>query len=345
MMYFSWKRFSIAVIPRRRSSLRSLGVESSGRFAPSKRASALTPKRVPKGRILNQELGRRRDSRRRLLPALDGEESRGRRPRQKLRRPRSKWKPAGTVGKKTRVDEYADALLTLSGGDRGTRGHGSPPCREKTIFTSSERGDRSMFPFPGCRRERKENGRSKCRLRERGRERLVKGRSEAMFAIEVDCVAANLENREAPTMTLEDFSGQHVRLGPVETRDRDGLRYRKINLPTAHRPRKAPAAPIRDHDDLRTRRRHRQAGFPSRDGEGITSQNLPHASVMFDDFYERGGNCFDVAWVYGRGEREKLLGQWIDNRGVREELLRHHQGGPPASQFSRTRHAAVDGES
>jgi predicted dehydrogenase/aryl-alcohol dehydrogenase-like predicted oxidoreductase len=49
-------------------------------------------------------------------------------------------------------------------------------------------------------------------------------------------------------------------------------------------------------------------------------QTMPHAAVMFDDFYERGGNTFDTAFIYGGGTMEKLLGQWIKNRGLRNEV-------------------------
>jgi len=42
---------------------------------------------------------------------------------------------------------------------------------------------------------------------------------------------------------------------------------------------------------------------------------------MFDDFFERGGNCFDSAYIYGGGRCEKILGQWIKNRNIRERVV------------------------
>jgi aryl-alcohol dehydrogenase-like predicted oxidoreductase len=42
---------------------------------------------------------------------------------------------------------------------------------------------------------------------------------------------------------------------------------------------------------------------------------------MFDDFVERGGNTFDTAYIYGGGKTEPLLGQWMTNRGNRDELV------------------------
>ncbi|MFZ4682793.1 MAG: aldo/keto reductase [Terrimicrobiaceae bacterium] len=54
---------------------------------------------------------------------------------------------------------------------------------------------------------------------------------------------------------------------------------------------------------------------------GVDNQrNLPYLSAMADDFLERGGNAFDTAHIYGGGLQESLLGQWIENRGVREQV-------------------------
>src|SRR5690606_17953249 len=47
----------------------------------------------------------------------------------------------------------------------------------------------------------------------------------------------------------------------------------------------------------------------------------PHAAVMFDDWFERGGNAFDTAYVYGGGRPERLLGQWLAARGVRDQCV------------------------
>lgn len=48
---------------------------------------------------------------------------------------------------------------------------------------------------------------------------------------------------------------------------------------------------------------------------------MPHAAAVWDDYVERGGNAFDTAFVYGGGLQEKLLGQWIRNRGIRAQAI------------------------
>ncbi|WP_428940890.1 aldo/keto reductase [Fontivita pretiosa] len=54
---------------------------------------------------------------------------------------------------------------------------------------------------------------------------------------------------------------------------------------------------------------------------GVDNQKtFAHAAIMFDDYFERGGNTFDTAWGYGSGVCEQLLGQWIRLRGVRNDV-------------------------
>ena len=65
---------------------------------------------------------------------------------------------------------------------------------------------------------------------------------------------------------------------------------------------------------------------------GVDNQNtLQHAAVMFDAYYEVGGNCFDTAFVYANGLNERMLGQWIHVRGVRKDVVVICKGCHPPS--------------
>jgi aryl-alcohol dehydrogenase-like predicted oxidoreductase len=54
---------------------------------------------------------------------------------------------------------------------------------------------------------------------------------------------------------------------------------------------------------------------------GHTQPYLPYESVLFDEFFMRGGYCFDTAHIYGEGQSEQILGRWIKNRGVRKDVI------------------------
>ena len=59
------------------------------------------------------------------------------------------------------------------------------------------------------------------------------------------------------------------------------------------------------------------------------------ASILLDAFFERGGNVFDTAWVYGGGRTEAVLGEWLRARGVRDEVGGDRQGRALAADLSR----------
>ncbi len=143
-----------------------------------------------------------------------------------------------------------------------------------------------------------------------------------LYGLEADTVARQLADRQAafPAMTWDDT------LGNMKTLDRwrqaIGLEYESERVeadhPTVH------GRPLRVRDDapmtygavpnLRKR--------VSRLVMGVDNQDtMPHCAVLFDDFFERGGNCWDCAYIYGGGRRERLLGRWVEERGIRDEVV------------------------
>jgi aryl-alcohol dehydrogenase-like predicted oxidoreductase len=56
---------------------------------------------------------------------------------------------------------------------------------------------------------------------------------------------------------------------------------------------------------------------------------LSHGLALFDDFFERGGTCFDTAFIYGGGMGEKVLGHWLKTRGVRDQVTLIVKGAHP----------------
>ncbi len=51
--------------------------------------------------------------------------------------------------------------------------------------------------------------------------------------------------------------------------------------------------------------------------------------AIMDRFFELGGNCFDSARVYGGGQSDVLLGEWIRTRGVRDKIIVCAKGNHP----------------
>lgn len=143
-----------------------------------------------------------------------------------------------------------------------------------------------------------------------------------LYAIEADTVAAHLRKGQAPSpaMTWDDT------LGNMRTLDRWrealGVVYEAESpagrpLPLSGRPLARREPTLMQYGEIR--------GVPrpvSRLVMGVDNQfRMPHAEILFDDYFERGGNCFDTAWIYGQGACETILGKWIANRGVRDQVV------------------------
>ncbi|WIE74808.1 aldo/keto reductase [Curtobacterium sp. MCSS17_007] len=142
------------------------------------------------------------------------------------------------------------------------------------------------------------------------------------YALEADATTAALASGgvEAAQMTLDET------LATARTLDRwraaIGLRY-PFEAETADIP-TVSGRPLRVRDDA-----------PMRYGEvpgvgkrmsrlvmGVDNQpDLAHASALFDMFVEQGGNVFDTGYIYGGGVLEGRLGRWIENRGIRDEVV------------------------
>lgn len=145
-----------------------------------------------------------------------------------------------------------------------------------------------------------------------------------IYGIEADTVAEYLDKRQAPSpaMSWDDT------LGNLKTLDawraQIGLAY-EHESPTAF-------VPTMDNRPLTVKPNNMKYGSI----EGVEKKisrlimgvmippdqfALPHASVLFDEFFARGGNCFDTAYIYGGGLSDRVLGQWIKNRGIREQVV------------------------
>ncbi len=48
---------------------------------------------------------------------------------------------------------------------------------------------------------------------------------------------------------------------------------------------------------------------------------FPAASIALDEFFEAGGNLVDSAFQYGGGTQDRLIGEWVRSRGVRDDVV------------------------
>jgi 1-deoxyxylulose-5-phosphate synthase len=61
----------------------------------------------------------------------------------------------------------------------------------------------------------------------------------------------------------------------------------------------------------------------------ISSERQAWSFDLLDGIYALGCNTFDTAHVYGRGDCERTLGQWVNSRGIRDKLVIIDKGAHP----------------
>lgn len=227
-------------------------------------------------------------------------------------------KPMGHIGE-SGVDEYATALLKFPNDIIAYLSTGVQLNQENVVRIYGSEGN-ILIPSPWfCGEDvtiyvNRNDGAS--------REVNIKCDKD-LYALEADCVAAHIDKRQAPspTMTPEDT------LGNMRTLDAwrcgIGLLY----------PREAIDA---DFPTLDGRPLHVKTPNNMKYGEiegvgkpvsrmviggtlGYQCMHLAQASVVYDDFFTSGGNCIDTAHIYGNSER--IIGQWIKNRGIRDQVI------------------------
>jgi len=66
---------------------------------------------------------------------------------------------------------------------------------------------------------------------------------------------------------------------------------------------------------------------------------------LLDAFVEHGGNCLDTARSYQNGESERVIGRWLQSRGIRERMILITKGcHPRADGLPRVRPEVIDQE-
>lgn len=260
---------------------------------------------------------------------------------------------AGQLHPETGVDVHAAATLRFAGGlvAQLTTAIGLKLDNNARLFGTEGRLE---VPHPWI--VAKTGGAERIRLWRRGAAEPEVFTFEApdVYALEADAFAAALRAgaRAVPAMSPEDTLGNLAALD--RWRRAIGLEYeaekpaaagpltlarRPLALarrPLACRPlaRRATGQSLIDKTSAREGIPvGRVAGLDkpvSRLVMGCDNQlALPHAAAMWDDFYERGGNAFDTAYVYGGGRQETLLGAWLRARGVRAGAVVLAEGGHP----------------
>ena len=221
----------------------------------------------------------------------------------------------GHVGS-TGVDEWAAATLLFERDIIGRIGAGVQCAQDNKVVVHGASG-RIEVPDPWFCNGR-EPGESSIILNDQV---ITVAADRGIYAYEADAVAAHIASRQggSPAMTWADSLGQ--------ARAMDAW----LDAVGVEHPSRAAAAYTRPLDGrpLEVRRPSRMlyaevAGVGKRISRMVmgtmAARDAAHATALYDDYFARGGTAWDTAYVYNGGGAERLLGQWIRSRGVREDV-------------------------
>jgi predicted dehydrogenase/diketogulonate reductase-like aldo/keto reductase len=217
------------------------------------------------------------------------------------------------------TDSYAIASAQFPGGILAQLSTGVSLNQENGLRVFGSKGHLHVpHPYTMGR----EGGESAIILTREGKTETVAIKTDAwLYALEADAVteALNQGKLESPFMSVADSLGNMAALDAW--RSSAGFLYESekpsFSFPTISR------QPLKKRAD---------APMPYGRIEGVdipvsrlilgcdNQLTMPYASAMFDDFFERGGNTFDTAYIYGGGAQERLLGRWVEQRGLRSQV-------------------------
>jgi predicted dehydrogenase/aryl-alcohol dehydrogenase-like predicted oxidoreductase len=251
---------------------------------------------------------------------------------------------AAHLGTESRVDEWAAATLRFKG-DVIAQLSTSIRLQQDNIVQAFGSTGHLTVPNPWMPGRTGEPGKILLFSKNQSSpEEILIPSGRPLYALEVDAFAAGIASRSAlwPAMSPEDT------LGNMRTLDRwreaiglsyDSERAEAMNRNTvAARPlKRRPAGTRMTYGEL--------PGGGKRVARlvlGADNQTTcPHASVMFDDYFERGGNCFDTAHVYRGGRCESVLGAWMRARSIREEVVLIGKGAHTPNCYPKAVHAQL----
>jgi len=219
----------------------------------------------------------------------------------------------------TQVDEWSAALARFEGDIVANLACGVQVNRGGGLWVYGSKANLQM-PSPWFN-----DGRILITPHGQQTKEIVAGSDQTLYVHEVDmvarCVREGRLEAYPPAMTWDDSRGQQEALD--RWRKAVGVEYAtERSEALAETISGRPVKPRSDH----RMRYGRISGVEkpiARAAMGtvtIDFHNMPLTCALLDDYFERGGNTFDSAHIYGP-KKERALGRWHTLRGVRDQIV------------------------
>lgn len=232
----------------------------------------------------------------------------------------------GQVGS-TGVDEWAGGLLKFESGIIARIATSIRAGLENVLVVSGSKG--SIKIEDPWTHNRKEAVAGRIHVARNGKEETIDIPADrTSFAIEADGVAAALAGGRLeaipPAMTWEDSLGNMAVLD--RWRKAVGVVYEEEKPHVSATNLTGRRVGVRTSGLTRPMRYGRINGLQKPVSKmifgALTAQgSFAKAQVLFDHWLDCGGNTFDTAYHYGMGSCDRMLGYWLNSRGVRDDVV------------------------
>lgn len=225
------------------------------------------------------------------------------------------------IGEVSRVDEQATASLKFEGGIVASLSTGCQVSVDSTLRIWGSAGN-ILVPNPWFPRK----GENKIIVNRAGAdpEEIIVNAEGELYSIEADTVAAHLPNKQAPSpcMTWDDSLGNMRTLD--QWRRSVGLSFDEEKWDALRTP--VSRQPLRVRPDHRMKYGsvvgiHKPISRLVMGSMMLNVNDMPYVCALLDYFVEIGGTAIDTAWVYSGGQSERAVGQWMQLRSNREQLV------------------------
>ena len=229
-------------------------------------------------------------------------------------------KGVGTVGK-SGVDEVAHAVLSFANGLMAEIACSVSRNMDNNAIITGDKGTIELpNPWVPGRNEGPSDSSILVTIAGKTRTEEIKNPKQ-LFSFEAELasssIAKGLKQAPYPAMSWADSIGNNATMDLWRTE----LGYttfteeKKLNrvLPNVL-PKGLPTIPKIKIADLVMPISQLVIGCDNKD-------DIASGAVVWDAWMEAGGNAFDTGFVYGGGHHEKVLGEWIANRGVAKDVI------------------------
>lgn len=221
----------------------------------------------------------------------------------------------------TKVDEWACALLDFGQGVQAQVSAGVRRRGSGTLVVTGTEGRITVDKPWFC------DGTIILEGADGSREEMSAPCRQFLWGYQADVLARDLSRGEAaaPAMSLADSLGNAQVLD--EWRKQIGLTYPCETSASTTFPIARP--PLKPQPEAVSMKYGRIPGLIRPVSKLILGvdyvPNLVHEAAMADAYIEAGGNAFDTARIYGGGRSERLLGEYLELRGIRREVVVLHK--------------------